>query len=105
MILEQLEKIEPVPVEKNQIEGEALFSAPLHFTMLPSFGQNLMRKYGTNRLRYSTRLKSDIGEKSIRSSVEETYTKITNDLNRLLYFYPSIAHIKQHQRSRLSMDC
>ncbi|OYD40921.1 RagB/SusD family nutrient uptake outer membrane protein [Sphingobacterium cellulitidis] len=83
LILEQLEKIEPVPVEKNQIEGEALFFRSFAFyNVAQLWAKPYEKNTAQTDLGIPLRLKSDIGEKSIRSSVEETYTKITNDLNR-----------------------
>ncbi|ASE60687.1 RagB/SusD family nutrient uptake outer membrane protein [Chryseobacterium indologenes] len=83
LILEQLEKIEPVPAEKNQIEGEALFFRSFSFY---NVAQLWAKQYDKNTsqtdLGIPLRLKADIGEKSVRSSVEETYTQIINDLNR-----------------------
>ncbi|MCT4317817.1 RagB/SusD family nutrient uptake outer membrane protein [Elizabethkingia anophelis] len=83
LILEQLAKIEPVPVEKNQIEGEALFFRSLAFY---NIAQLWAKPYDKNTsqtdLGIPLRLKADIGDKSVRSSVEETYTEIINDLNR-----------------------
>lgn len=83
LILEQLEKIEPNPVEKNQIEGEALFFRSFAFYNIAQLWAN---PYDKNKaqtdLGIPLRLKSDIGEKSVRSSVEETYTRIIDDLKR-----------------------
>lgn len=83
LILEQLEKIVPVPVEKNQIEGEVLFFRSFAFY---NVAQLWAKPYDKNTfqtdLGIPLRLKSDIGEKSERSSVEVTYTKIIDDLNR-----------------------
>lgn len=83
LILEQLEKIEPVPAEKNQIEGEALFFRSFSFY---NVAQLWAKPYDKNTSRTDLgiplRLKSDIGEKSVRSTVEETYSKIIGDLKR-----------------------
>lgn len=83
LILEQLEKIEPVPVEKNQIEGEALFFRSFSFY---NVAQLWAKPYDKNTsqtdLGIPLRLTPDIGEKSVRSTVEETYSKIISDLNR-----------------------
>ncbi|GAA0886528.1 hypothetical protein GCM10009120_51270 [Sphingobacterium siyangense subsp. cladoniae] len=83
LILEQVEKIKPTPVEKNQIEGEALFFRSFAFY---NIAQLWAKPYNKNTaqtdLGIPLRLKSDIGEKSLRSTVEETYTKIIGDLKR-----------------------
>jgi len=83
LILEQLEKIDPVPTEKKQIEGEALFFRSFAFY---NVAQLWAKPYDKNTshtdMGIPLRLKPDINEKSTRSTVEETYSKIVADLNR-----------------------
>ncbi|MBZ4190749.1 MULTISPECIES: RagB/SusD family nutrient uptake outer membrane protein [Bacteroidota] len=83
LILEQLEKIAPVPAEKSQIEGETLFFRSFAFY---NVAQLWAKPYDKNTshtdLGIPLRLKPDINEKSKRSTVEETYSKIIADLNR-----------------------
>ncbi len=83
VILEQLEKIDPVPVEKNQIEGEALFfRASSFYNLAQLWAKPYDKKTAQTDLGIPLRLNSDIGEKSVRASVEETYQKILTDLDR-----------------------
>jgi len=73
LILEQLEKIEPVPVEKNQIEGEALFFRSFAFYNVAQLWAKPYDKNTSNTdLGIPIRLKPDINEKSTRSTADET---------------------------------
>ncbi|MDA3615944.1 RagB/SusD family nutrient uptake outer membrane protein [Polluticaenibacter yanchengensis] len=81
VILEQLEKIDPIPDERNQIRGEALFFRSFAFYNISQLWSKPYNKStAKSDLGIPLRLTSDINEKIFRSSLEETYQKITDDL-------------------------
>jgi hypothetical protein len=95
VVLEQLDKIKPVPPEANRIKGEALFFRSFAFYQLAQlFAKPYDLATAEQDWGIPLKLKSDIAEKSSRSSVKQTYDQIIKDLKLSAELLPTTSNFK-----------
>ncbi len=93
IVLEGLEKIQRNESNKNQfdrIKGTALYHrAKQHFNLAMTFCKYYDKTNAASDLGIPLKLTSDIGEKVVRSTLEQTYSKIISDLKEASELLPN----------------
>jgi hypothetical protein len=85
VILEGVEKLSPdqsSQQQRDQIKGNALFfRARAFYNLAQEFAKPYIKASASTDPGIPLRLKSDVNEKSVRASVQQTYDQIITDLN------------------------